>query len=603
MSVNSSDLYNRFKFQNDLIYKNQPTAIILMFGVIALLVVSFHGVVPSPDLYFWTTLCVTSYGARYFLVRYYLTSTATEQSLPLWERRFYTSVIVSGLIWGSSAFIIYPPTQLYQVILLFIVSLLGVATAATHSGYRFASGLFIVCSMLPFIIRLVIEPGLLHSTIASWLLLFSLLLIASAKNLHRATITVFDLTREKNHLLEQVNLRNVQLSSLNEKLIEANDYAQAAARAKSQFLANMSHEIRTPMHGVLGMAQVLEGTRLDDHQRHYLDTLERSGETLLSLLDDILELAKIESRGVTLSPENVNLRRWIEDLHVLLLPLFNGSDVALRFQVKDELPDSLLVDRTRLTQIVVNLVGNAAKFTKHGHVILSINGDFVGNNTFKLALKVIDTGVGIPAEQLNMIFNSFYQLNQDRVYDKGAGLGLAISQQIAEAMGTTLWVDSAVGKGSCFGIDILLPVAVSKTDDEHKATVTDLPALKLLVVDDDPISRKLVSLLLKQKGHSVSIATNGKEGIEMAKRGNYDAILMDVHMPVMDGEEAVHTIRTDSDPKVRQTPIIGITASVMGDEKERYIEAGMSDVVAKPIVFNKLSQALRNAINVQLNSK
>ncbi|NIT60389.1 MAG: hypothetical protein GWN00_30545, partial [Aliifodinibius sp.] len=309
--------------------------------------------------------------------------------------------------------------------------------------------------MLPFIVRLLVEPGLLPTTMALWVLLFLLLIVSTAKNLHHSTIKVFNLTREKNRLLEQVNLRNEELSVLNAELVEARDSAEAAARAKSQFLANMSHEIRTPMHGVLGMAQVLKCTRIDEHQQHYLEILQRSGETLLALLDDVLDLAKIESGEIGLHPEIVEMEKWHEDMQVLLRPLFNGSDVAFHYRIKEGMPKALLVDRTRLTQIVVNLVANAAKFTKQGEVILSISGEYLNKKNLKLKLEVKDTGIGMPGDQLDVIFNNFYQLNQARVYDKGAGLGLAITQKIAEAMDTVLMVDSVVGKGSCFGVDIV----------------------------------------------------------------------------------------------------------------------------------------------------
>ncbi len=303
MRNNVASEANLIRFQNDLIFQNQASALVAMFGVIALLLYSFHGIVSAGMLYLWVSVCIASYLARYLIFRAYRLADDAVKPLPVWQRRFTISVAVSGLVWGSAAVLIYPVGSVtHQTVLLLIVATLGVATTVTHSAYRGVSQIFVLCSLVPIIARLFIQADTAYSAMGALLLLL-LVLLGAGKNLHLATIRVFNLTNEKNQLVETLSQRNDELSTLNERLVMARDKAEDASRSKSLFLASMSHEIRTPMHGVLGMVQVLENTKLDAHQRHYLETLERSGKPLLSLLDDVLYLSKIESGKVMLKLE------------------------------------------------------------------------------------------------------------------------------------------------------------------------------------------------------------------------------------------------------------------------------------------------------------
>lgn len=283
---------------------------------------------------------------------------------------------------------------------------------------------------------------------------------------------------------------------------------------------------------------------------------------------------------------------------MLAEPFFEERNVVFTTEVDDGLPASLIGDQTRLTQIVINLVSNAAKFTEKGEVRLLIGGGSVDRNRYQLALEVQDTGVGIPIEKLHAIFDSFQQLSPSRIYNKGVGLGLAISQQLAEIMGTSLWVESEEGKGSRFGLNLVLPVCGDKAEIEDVMPVmTALPKLNILLVDDDPISRLTVVTLLEQHGHCISTATNGKEGVGLATRMPFDVVLMDVHMPIMDGIEAVRVIRGDTTHQARHIPVIGMSASVLNDERESYLQAGMTDVVEKPIMFAELTKVLRKTFD------
>lgn len=372
---------------------------------------------------------------------------------------------------------------------------------------------------------------------------------------------------------------------LDAALISANQ----ASEAKSLFLANVSHEIRTPLNGLLGMAQILKKTRLDDEQKHYLDSFEYSGKSLKSLIDELLDLSKIESGKLQLTIRCFDFFRMVIDVQIASESYFEKTDVVLTTEIDGDVPAHLLGDRERLMQVVLNLVHNAAKFTETGEVKLRFGGFFVDEG-FRLRVSVNDTGVGIPEARLDEVFESFSQLSEERNLNNGVGLGLAISRQLITTMGGNMFVNSTEGEGSCFWFDIVLPV--------YKGDVVDCSAnsqqkyettFKILVVDDDDINILAATVMLKQIGHTVDAARNGVEAIEKLKTDNFDVVLMDVHMPVMDGVEATKIIRAGVN---KDLPIIGVTASVMTDEVSHYLDIGMDAVVVKPIEEDSLSQAI-----------
>jgi len=395
----------------------------------------------------------------------------------------------------------------------------------------------------------------------------------------------------------QLGDKNKELENNVKELDAALASEWGANRAKSLFLANMSHEIRTPMNGVLGMVQVMKGTELDKDQEHYLDAIHRAGKNLLVLLDDLLDISRIESGKLEIEPKPFATFDWVMDIQFITEPLFEQGTVAYTTEVSENLPSWLLGDTARLTQIVTNLVSNAAKFTSEGEVFLHIGGEDTGRDVYKLVIEVNDSGVGIPDEKFVHIFEPFEQVNPERIANKGVGLGLAISKRLALAMGGELTAQSTTGGGSCFRLELELPVvkAVRRVASIEKENGIERP-LQVLLVDDDEINRLTVKTLLNQHGHEVVEAVHGEEALKQLQQRRYDVVLMDVHMPVMDGVAATRAIRSHQDEQLAATPVIGLTASVMSDEKKYYLEAGMSAVAQKPIVMEQLISVIKSHI-------
>ncbi len=370
--------------------------------------------------------------------------------------------------------------------------------------------------------------------------------------------------------------------------------ANTANEAKSLFLANMSHEIRTPMNGMLSLIQVLQTTELDEKQREYLHSIKQSGGTLLSLIDDLLDLSRIESGRLEINVKVFKLWEFMEDILLQTEYLFDDKEVYFNVEIKDDLPAYLISDDTRLKQVVINFINNAAKFTPSGEVNFIIMGDKIDENNFNLHIEVNDTGMGIPAEKMESIFEPFQQLSPRRIYNRGVGLGLPICKKIIDALGGKLKVYSDVGKGTSFVLDFPFPITeINKSTEEKLITEVSLDPITILLVEDDKISRLAVNTWLKNKGHKVVIAENGRKAVDYLQTNDVDVILMDVHMPEMNGIEATKII---IEKKLSNAPIIGMTASVMNDERESYIKAGMDVLVEKPVNFDSLIEIVKNKL-------
>ena len=386
------------------------------------------------------------------------------------------------------------------------------------------------------------------------------------------------------------------------QLVQATEAAQAASTSKSQFLANMSHEIRTPMNAILGMLTLLRKTDLSPKQADYAAKSEAAAQSLLGLLNDILDISKAEAGKMTLDPQPFGLQQLMSDVQVIVHAYIGTKPVELRLQAANDLPARVRVDAMRLKQVLINLCGNAVKFTPQGEVALSI--DLVDRTDSQAMLKfaVQDNGIGIAPENQAKIFSGFTQAEASTTRRfGGTGLGLAISQRLIELMGGKLELQSALGRGSRFYFTLTLPlvadepaVAAPLADDTAAASDTGkLAGLRILVAEDNFVNQQIASELLGGEGAVVTLANHGQEALDLiaAAPEPFDVVLMDMQMPVMDGLTATVQIRTTQDATA--LPIVAMTANAMDTDREACLAAGMNDYVGKPFNMAHLVKVIR----------
>ena len=497
-------------------------------------------------------------------------------SYPAWLRIYSVVSVTNTLVWGCflalllSAGMWNSAVAIATVLIMSGISAGGLATLAPpnralHNSFQLALwGPPLVAALVP-------QPNGPRFFLPTIISLFLVYLLGSGRQYHQKYLA--DLRRESD-------------------LDRARAAAEAASKAKSAFVANISHEIRTPLNGVLGMLEVSLLDAMPAGQREILDSAHASAQSLLGLLNDLLDFSKIEAGRVELEHVDFDVR----DLVNGVMNLFRSQAEIKGIHLVAHLPPRLLPltgDPTRLRQVLVNLVGNALKFTTEGQVAIDVSAHAQedSSNQREVAFAVRDTGIGIPLDKQALIFEAFAQADSatTRKYG-GTGLGLAICQHLIQLMGGALTVESQSAVGSVFRFSVKLDQARHPAPRSVKVENITLPPLRILVAEDNLVNQKVTGGLLRRHGHKAEIAGNGAEAVAAYLTGHFDVVLMDVQMPVMGGYEATRSIR--SLENTVRTPIIGLTANASENDRRLCLASGMDDYVSKPFTWNILADAI-----------
>lgn len=565
---------------SDFLNRSVVAGIVLTLGIIVLILLNPN--MPILAITLCTLILVTNFGVRYLLMRGKFTAVGLILAMAGW---LGTTVGAMGYRGTNQPIIV-----VYVVITIFVGYLISWRGSVFFALLSAGSLLMIAYLETQEILSPIFERTPWYDA-GIWLIgIFSTL------------ITIRFGTERINSALAAVQAKN-------EALERATAAADAANAAKSEFLANMSHEIRTPLNAIVGLTSLLLDTSVDEEQAEYLRTMRVSSDGLLALINDVLDFSKIEAGKLEVEHHPYHLKRCVMDAVDVLLGTAEEKQLRLTYAVDEDLPVYVVGDLTRTRQILVNLLGNAVKFTAVGQVYLNVTGKWMANGRLQLLFAIKDSGIGIPPERMNRLFQSFSQVDSSTTKRfGGTGLGLAISRRLAEAMGGEMWVESEPGVGSTFSFTLLVEPGQLPEAQGVSLARADLPGggretavfdttlgqrlpLHILLAEDNQINQKVGLRILERLGYRADVAANGLEVLAALERQRYDLVLMDVQMPEMDGMVATRQIRQLL-AAAAQPVIIAMTANALEGDRERFLQVGMDDYVSKPVRIEALVAVL-----------
>ncbi len=559
-------------------------AVAIVFGVLLLPFFSARGLLE----WFLIIQCVGA--GRLMLGRRFSRADPSPAQSLVWNRYFVCGTLAAGLSWAFGIVRLMPGAGHTETILL-VVTLLSVSSVAVATlGARFSAMLsFLFAALGPTIAALIATQGSVETV--------------TAAALGAALIALIAVGYQSNSTTAQLIRTELELSASMEATAAARAAAEASSRAKSQFLANMSHEVRTPLNGILGMSEVLADGKLEPTQQRQVELLRHSAVHLLHIVDEILDLSKIEAGKVELAIIEFDAINLLEQTVELLLPNARAKGLKLTLNRNADFPRQVIGDPVRLQQVLLNLLSNAIKFTPQGCVELSAWPDdsAASTATRRLCFAVKDTGIGIEPDDLTRIFDAFTQADESRTRRfGGVGLGLTVCRQLVRLMGGDISVESRSGEGAIFSFSIRVDTRV--VSFSGSAAQSDKPPspralatkLRVLLVEDNDVNREVALAMLKSIGVDAICALNGQEALIKAAEQKFDLIFMDCQMPVMDGYAATQALRTQGVMSRRgsKLPIIALSASAFAEDRMAALQAGMDDFVAKPVSTVDLQNAI-----------
>lgn len=586
------------------------------FGMVVAVLFSFatYGAYPTRTVLGWLTFTLACNVLRLVTRWQYLRRPVPPAESLRWEYWFVAVSAASGLSWGVGAWLFYPAQEsIFRVMVVLVLA--GMTTGASRllAPIAAANLSYIYLAIGPLLIRFMANVDTRSYVLASmWTLYVTYMTVAALQQLRtlRRTIRLHHenatLVTSLGAAKEQAERTNRDLSAeigrrqvVESELRAASDQAAAASHAKSEFLATMSHEIRTPMNGIIGMLRIVRDTPLSQLQRDQIETAATSADTLLELLNDVLDFSKIEAGRLELEHIAFSVTSVARSVTDLLRPRAQGKGLEFLLELDPRLPIGLMGDPTRLRQVLFNLLGNAIKFTEKGRVVLKIMCEANEPNSATVVFSVIDSGIGIDASAQQRIFSPFTQADSSmsRRFG-GTGLGLAISQKLVETMRSKLVVRSEPGHGAAFEFNVRFPKAAAASTPgvgggEPRYTAPRLSG-RVLVVEDDRVNQRVIGHFLKQMGLQIGLAEDGLAAVDVALQEPWDAILMDCHLPGLDGLEATRRIRARHPNS--NLPILALTANVSKEDRAACLAAGMNDFLTKPVRVELLAAALQRRL-------
>lgn len=515
---------------------------------------------------------------------------------------FSAGLLISAALWALLAWVRFPiDSQRTRFVIIVVLSALAGGATGVLSPMKLTGRIYISLILLPASVALLLGPdralGLLG--MAFWLVM-----LAGHRNNHALLVDSVQLRDQNRDLVEALARRSHDLNSLNQdlearvalrtrQLQEATERAQSANEAKSRFLATVSHEMRTPLNAILGLGQILVRSSLNRKQREQVLEMKGAARRLRMMIDDVLDLCQLDDGELQLKPRPFHLTALAQSLDNLHRPTAEARGLRLTMQLEAGHDESRLGDVDRLRQVISVLIDNALKFTQEGGVDCRISG--AGDD---LRIEVSDTGDGVAPEKMAVIFERFSQIDDSTKRAAGGiGLGLALCQGLVAKMGGDMSASSQPGQGSTFSLRIPCPAVAETPQHAPSPRAENEEHPTLLVVDDNAMNREIIAALVEPFGIACGFAADGREAVEAWRRQPWDAIFMDVHMPVMDGVEATRAIRREEGRLGRRrVPIVAVTASLMEQETAGYHAAGMDDVLPKPIEVSALAEMLARCV-------